>query len=55
MLILEKAWAKLFGSYAKIESGFCREALRDLTGAPTKVIYTYEEENINGREVRTIN
>lgn len=33
--ILEKAWAKLFRSYHNIESGFCREALRDLTGAPT--------------------
>jgi len=40
VLILEKAWAKLFKSYAKIETGFSRIALRDLTGAPTSVIPT---------------
>jgi len=39
VLVLEKAWAKLFKSYAKIESGFSREALRDLTGAPTKLLH----------------
>ena len=40
MLILEKAWAKLFGSYERIEAGLTREALRSLTGAPTAVIWT---------------
>ena len=34
MLLLEKAWAKLHGSYARIESGLCYQTLRDLTGAP---------------------
>ena len=38
VLILEKAWAKLWGNYGRIEAGLCRDALRDLTGAPTKVI-----------------
>lgn len=36
--ILEKAWAKLHGSYEKIEFGESREVLRDLTGAPTKSV-----------------
>ena len=38
VLILEKAWAKLLGSYEKMEFGESREVLRDLTGAPTKVV-----------------
>lgn len=48
VLLIEKAWAKLYGSYAKIESGFCNEALRDLTGAPTANFLTYEEGEVNG-------
>ena len=34
MLLLEKAYAKIYGSYANIESGHTLDALRDLTGAP---------------------
>lgn len=44
VLILEKAWAKLFKSYESIEAGYCREALRDLTGAPTKTVMTEETD-----------
>ncbi len=33
-VILEKAYAKLYGSYANIEAGEPLLALRDLTGAP---------------------
>ena len=41
-LILEKAWAKLHGSYARIEGGYSFNAMRDLTGAPgEKVIPRY--------------
>lgn len=40
VLILEKAWAKLYGCYERIEQGTCREAQRDLTGAPTKTVFT---------------
>jgi len=44
---LEKAWAKIYGSYERIEAGTCREAFRDLTGAPTKSVLT-EKENQPG-------
>jgi calpain-15 len=33
-LLLEKAWAKLHGSYKRIEAGLPYSTLRDLTGAP---------------------
>ncbi len=36
VLLLEKAWAKVFGSYQRIEGGTCDEALHPLTGCPTK-------------------
>jgi hypothetical protein len=35
VMILEKAWAKLIGSYKKQEAGFPHFALAHLTGAPT--------------------
>lgn len=35
--LIEKAYAKIFGAYDKIESGLSGHAMRDLTGAP----YTY--------------
>ena len=34
VLILEKAWAKRFGSYWAIDKGAIEDVLRDLTGAP---------------------
>ena len=34
VLLLEKVYAKIYGSYHAIESGFPEEAFRDLTGAP---------------------
>lgn len=34
MLILEKAYAKVYGSYSQIEGGITSCAIRDLTGAP---------------------
>ena len=39
VLILEKAWAKIYGSFERIEAGITRECLHDLTGAPTRVIF----------------
>ena len=40
VLILEKAWAKMYGSYARIEAGLTREVLHDLTGGPTEYFLT---------------
>jgi hypothetical protein len=37
-LILEKAYAKLHGSYSLIESGFPSEGLMDLTGSPCQTL-----------------
>ena len=34
-MVLEKAYAKFYGSYADIKSGHSINALRDLTGAPS--------------------
>jgi calpain-15 len=34
VLLLEKAWAKKFGSYERIEAGFAENVMHDLTGAP---------------------
>ncbi len=42
-MILEKAWAKLYGGYSNIESGLTREVLRDLTGAPSYTVFTNSE------------
>ena len=35
VIILEKAWAKLHGSYERIEAGFAHNVMRDMTGAPS--------------------
>lgn len=35
VIILEKAWAKVHGSYERIEAGFAHDVMRDLTGAPS--------------------
>ena len=43
VLIMEKAWAKLHGSYERIEAGFAENVMRDLTGAPTEVIEIGED------------
>ena len=38
--LLEKAWAKKFGSYFAVEGGTTKDAMFDLTGAPTITIET---------------
>lgn len=34
VMLLEKAYAKLYGNYGEISAGWARNAMRDLTGAP---------------------
>ena len=52
--LLEKAWAKFYGCYERIEDGLTREALRSLTGAPSKVVWNDDphlwEEILEGEE-----
>ncbi len=38
--LLEKGYAKLHGSYLNIEAGYSENVFRDLTGAPSEVIFT---------------
>ena len=45
VMLLEKAWAKLHGSYERIEAGFAENVLRDLTGAPTEILETEDDQN----------
>jgi calpain-15 len=40
VVLLEKAWAKIYTSYKRIEAGYPEEPLHDLTGAPIKQILT---------------
>lgn len=44
VLILEKAWAKLHGTYERIEAGQAHETLRDLLGAPGFEYMTTDED-----------
>jgi len=43
VLFLEKAYAKLYQAYDKIEAGLAGNALRDLTGAPYEYFIREEE------------
>lgn len=44
-MILEKAWAKVFGSYQRIEAGTTGEALHPLTGCPAQFLIHDERPN----------
>jgi calpain-15 len=37
-LLLEKAYARIYGGYSKIAVGYAGDALKDLTGAPSQYI-----------------
>jgi len=45
VILLEKAWAKIYTSYKRIEAGYPEEPLHDLTGAPIKQIYIKKGAN----------
>ena len=47
VLLLEKAYAKLYGSYDKIEAGLAGHALRDLTGAPYEYFVRNDENKVD--------
>jgi calpain-15 len=44
VLLLEKAFAKSFGSYDSLRYGWCYEAMIDLTGAPFRTIRLLDED-----------
>lgn len=44
VMLLEKAWAKLHGSYERIEAGLAENVFRDLTGAPATVHYNDDDD-----------
>lgn len=37
-MILEKAYAQLYGNYEIINNGYSADSLRDLTGAPSEYL-----------------
>mmetsp|Transcript_11840 Transcript_11840/g.26217 ORF Transcript_11840/g.26217 Transcript_11840/m.26217 type:complete len:712 (+) Transcript_11840:64-2199(+) len=43
-LILEKAWAKIFGSFKAVSGGFAHEAFKAITQAPFETIDVEEED-----------
>jgi hypothetical protein len=45
VLLLEKAWAKIFGSYMRIEGGTTGEALPSITGAPATAFIHSDIQN----------
>ena len=48
MLILEKVWAKIYGSYQRIEAGDAGEAMYPLTGCPQSSYYHDDIRDIDG-------
>jgi hypothetical protein len=48
VILLEKAWAKLHGSYHRIDGGYPMNVFRDLTGAPAySYILKFTEESFD--------
>lgn len=44
VMLLEKAYAKVFGSYYNIQSGISTEVMRALTGCTTFTLKTDQED-----------
>jgi len=50
VLLMEKAWAKIHGSFQRIEGGQAHLTMRDLTGAPS-YSYNIEKSEKDGMEL----
>lgn len=50
VVLLEKAWAKLYSSFKRIEAGYAEEGLHDLTGAHMQA-YRTKAADFNKEEV----
>jgi len=48
--IIEKAWAKLCGSYESAEMGRCSEFFQNFDGTPTDIFWTDDYETDDGQE-----
>jgi len=44
--MLEKAWAKIHGSYRRVEGGSTAMTIRDLTGAPGAIYVTADQKDL---------
>jgi calpain-15 len=55
VMLLEKAYAKVFGGYSNIIGGQGLEALKNLTGAPTEAFKTLDKGNSNSSNDHWIN
>lgn len=51
VLLAEKAWAKIHGSFHRIKSGWAHETMRDLTGAPAFSHKVANEDDMWGKLV----
>jgi calpain-15 len=51
VLLIEKAWAKLHGSYQRIEGGKAGHVMRDLTGAPSERLLTTNQEGAESPKI----
>ena len=51
VMLLEKAWAKCFKSYDNIHSGFNEEGLIAVSGAPTMIVSSRENNFLKSVEV----
>lgn len=50
-MLLEKAWAKVYGSYDNIHSGYNDEGLNAVSGAPSIFVSSQENEFLRRVEV----
>lgn len=53
-MVLEKAYAKVYGNYEKIENAWSGDAFRDLTGAYAKEYKKKNESPAEGDRIFTV-